>query len=558
MTDNLPASGDGAPATAGGAVPAPASGGGAPTPAGAPVVQGLASAPTSPGPMAELEHISKRFGATQALDDVSLALFPHEVHALVGENGAGKSTLVKILAGVHQPDSGQLRLGGEPIEIRSPARARELGIAVIHQEPRLFPDMSVAENVFLGHQPMGRLGAIDWRTMRRETRRLFDELDVEIPADMEVRGLSMADQQLVEIAKALSLDARVLIMDEPTASLSQHEVDRLFTIVRKTRDSGVAVMFVSHRLEEVFELCDRTTVFRDGRHVATAATRDLTTAALIRHMVGREVTLFPTVPATPGATLLEVRGLSRAGEFSDVSFTVRAGEIVGFAGLVGAGRTEIARVLFGIDKRDAGQVLLDGKDVRFDNPSGALAAGLAYVPEDRHQDGLVLDFPIASNITLPILAHLFPRLLVRREVENDIARDYATQLQVRMTGVDQDASALSGGNQQKVVIAKWLAAKPRVLILDEPTRGIDIGAKVEVHRIISELAAAGLGIMLISSELPEILAMSDRILVMHEGRVTDEMTHDDATQERVMYAATGSADVDAAPVEPVAVGAGHE
>jgi rhamnose transport system ATP-binding protein len=542
MTQIVPASGG---------QPAPVVGDGA--------VSGFAAGGAAAGPTAELEHISKRFGATQALDDVSLALLPHEVHALVGENGAGKSTLVKILAGVHQPDSGQIRLGGEPIEIRSPARARELGIAVIHQEPRLFPDLSVAENVYLGHQPRGRLGAIDWGSMRRETRRLFDELDVEIPADMQVRGLSMADQQLVEIAKALSLDARLLIMDEPTASLSQHEVDRLFTIVRKTRESGVAIMFVSHRLEEVFEISDRTTVFRDGRHVATAATRDLTTGLLIRHMVGREVTLFPSIAATPGETLLEVRGLSRAGEFSDVTFSVRAGEVVGFAGLVGAGRTEVARVLFGIDKRDAGQVLIAGKDIHFDSPSAALASGVAYVPEDRHQDGLVLDFPIASNITLPILARLFPRLFVRREVENDMARDYAGQLQVRMTGVDQEVAALSGGNQQKVVIAKWLASKPRVLILDEPTRGIDIGAKVEVHRIIAELAAAGLGIVLISSELPEVLAMCDRILVMHEGRVTDEMTRDEASQERVMFAATGSkgAEDDAPAAQPVP-SAGHD
>ena len=490
-------------------------------------------------PAAELEGISKRFGSTQALDNVSLTLLPGEAHALVGENGAGKSTLVKILAGIHQPDAGRIRLDGVPIQIHGPAHARELGIAVIHQEPRLFPDLSIAENVFLGHQPTTRLGRIDWSSMRNTAARLFDELGVSIPVDVPVRGLSMADQQLVEIAKALSLEARILIMDEPTASLSLHEVERLFSIVRPLRDRGLAVLFVSHRLEEVFDLCERATVFRDGRYVITARTRELTTADLIRHMVGRAVDLFPKADTPIGDVLLEVRGLTRRGAFRDVSFGVRAGEIVGFAGLVGAGRTEVARVLFGIDPRDAGKIRLDGRPVTFDGPSAALRAGIAYVPEDRHQDGLVLEFPIASNVTLPILPRLFPRLFVRRSVEQSLASRYAEQFRVRMTGVDQLVSALSGGNQQKVVIAKWLATQPRILILDEPTRGIDIGAKVEVHRIISELAASGLGIMLISSDLPEVLAMSDRILVMHEGRVTAELSRADATEERVMFAATG-------------------
>ena len=505
-------------------------------------------------PAAELEHISKQFDATQALEDVSLVLLSGEVHALVGENGAGKSTLVKILAGVHQPDSGTIRLGGAAAEIRGPARARDLGIAVIHQEPRLFPDLSVAENVYLGHQPKTRFGTIDWRTMRREAARQFEVLDVSIPVDVGVRGLSMADQQLVEIAKALSLDARVLIMDEPTASLSLHEVGRLFSIVRRTRDAGVAVLFVSHRLEEVFEISERTTVFRDGRHVVTAPTSELNTTSLIRHMVGRTVALFPKMETHVGDVLLEVRNLTDVGNFRDVSFTVHAGEIVGFAGLVGAGRTEVARVLFGIEQPDEGEILLDGAPIRIGSPSAAMSAGIAYVPEDRHQDGLVVDFPIASNVTLPILTRLFPRLFVHRDQERAIATDYAGQLHIRMTGVEQPAAALSGGNQQKVVIAKWLASKPRVLILDEPTRGIDIGAKVEVHRIISVLAASGLGIMLISSELPEVLAMCDRIVVMHEGRVTDEIAHADATQERVMFAATGQQDegesAGAAPAAP--------
>jgi len=488
-----------------------------------------------------LRGISKRFAATQALDDVSLDLLPGEIHALVGENGAGKSTLVKILAGVHQPDSGTIQIDGETTQIQGPARARALGIAVVHQEPRLFPDLTVAENVFIGHAPSGRLGTIDWGATRRAAQSLFDELDVRFDVGAPVRGLSMADQQLIEIAKSLSVEARVLILDEPTASLSAHEVARLFTIVRRLRERGVSILFVSHRLDEVFELCDRATVFRDGRHVITTETSSLTTADLVRHMVGRTVSLFPKVETPIGEVLLEVKDLTRIGVFRDVGFRVHAGEIVGFAGLVGAGRTEVARVLFGIDRRDAGEVRLGGTPVDFDSPSAAMHAGIAYLPEDRHQEGLVLDFSIAHNVTLPILPRLFPRFLVRSSAERAVAREYTEQFNVRMTGVDQLVGALSGGNQQKVVLAKWLASKPTVLILDEPTRGIDIGAKVEVHRIISELAASGLGIILISSDLPEVLAMSDRILVLHEGRITAEIPRERATEERVMFAATGSA-----------------
>jgi rhamnose transport system ATP-binding protein len=491
-------------------------------------------------PRVELRGISKRFAATAALTDVSLDLLPGEVHGLVGENGAGKSTLVKILAGVHQPDTGTIALDGTPVHLSGPSHSRALGIAVVHQEPRLFPDLTVAENVFIGHAPSGLLGSIGWRAMRRAAQALFAELDVQFDVGAPVRGLSMADQQLIEIAKALSTDASVLILDEPTASLSAHEVERLFTIVRRLRDRGVAIMFVSHRLDEVFALCDRATVFRDGRHVITAPTAGLSTADLIRHMVGREVTLFPKVENPIGEVLLEVTGLTRVGVFRDVSFSVRRGEIVGLAGLVGAGRSEVARVLFGIDRRDSGEVRLDGVPVEFGAPSAAMSAGIAYLPEDRHQEGLVLDFSIAQNVTLPILPRLFPRFLVRAAKEREVALEHTGQFNVRMTGVDQAVGALSGGNQQKVVLAKWLAAGPRVLILDEPTRGIDIGAKVEVHRLIAELAASGLAIVLISSDLPEILAMSDRIVVLHEGRVTAEIARSDATQERVMFAATGT------------------
>jgi rhamnose transport system ATP-binding protein len=503
--------------------------------------QTASATPTAPSlraPVA-LASVSKRFGATQALSDVSLDLLPGEIHALVGENGAGKSTIVKVLAGIHQPDSGTVVLDGEPVLLHGPARARSVGIAVVHQEPRLFPDLTVAENVFTGHTPSGRFGSVNWGEMRRSADRIFESLSVRVDSSAVVRGLSMADQQLIEIAKALSIEARVLILDEPTASLSSHEVERLFAIVRQTRDRGVAVLFVSHRLEEVFELCDRATVLRDGRHVITAPTSELTAADLVRHMVGRSVSLFPRSAAKIGEVMLEVRGLTRVGAFSDISFSVRAGEIVGLAGLVGAGRTEVARVLFGLDRADKGELLLDGKRVSFKNPSEALRAGIAYVPEDRHLDGLVEGFTIAENVTLPIIPRLFPRLFMQRSRERNLAAGYAERLRIRSTGMDDLIQSLSGGNQQKVVIAKWLATNPRVLILDEPTRGVDIGAKVEVHRIISDLAASGLGIVLISSELPEVLAMSDRIMVLHEGRISAEIPRAEASEERVMFAATG-------------------
>ena len=491
-------------------------------------------------PAIELTGVSKQFGAVQALRGVELTLYPGEIHALVGENGAGKSTLVKMLAGNHQPDQGTLKINGEAVVLEGPLDARARGIAVIHQHPTLFPDLDVAENIYMGRQPRDRFGRINWREMYAEVGRLLATLGEEINVRAPVRSLAVADQQLVEIAKALSLDARVLIMDEPTASLSAREVERLFAIVRRLRDQGVAVMFVSHRLEEVYDLCDKITVFRDGAYVLTAPTSELSTEETIRAMVGRRLdTLFPKEDAEIGEVLLRVRGLTRAGVFRDISFDLRRGEILGLFGLVGAGRTEIARVLFGADPADSGTIELAGEPVSITSPSAALRQGVAYVPEDRHALGLVLEHPIAANVTLPILARLSRWGLLDRNREASIATDYATRLQVKASGVDQVVSALSGGNQQKVVIAKWLATDPKVLILDEPTRGIDIGAKAEVHRIISQLATQGMGIILISSELPEVLAMSDRVIVMHEGRITGEFTRGAADQETVMYAATG-------------------
>jgi rhamnose transport system ATP-binding protein len=491
-------------------------------------------------PIVELIDISKQFGTIQALRGVDLALYSGEIHALVGENGAGKSTLVKLLGGIHRPDTGTIRINGADTELHSPAQSQHLGIAVIHQEPTLFPDLNVAENVFMGRHPRDRFGRVDWKRMYQEVERLLTSLDVHLSVYTPVRGLPVADQQLVEIAKALSLDARVLIMDEPTAALSPHEVEKLFTITRQLRQSGVAILFVSHRLEEIAELADKLTVMRDGVRVITAPASELSSEDIIRHMVGRELTsLFPKGEAEIGEVLLEVRHLTRKGVFRDVSFQLRRGEILGFSGLVGAGRTEVARVLFGIDRADEGEILIDKQPVRITSPKAAMRHGLAYVPEDRRQQGLVMDFSIAANMTLPIVQQVSKIGGVDRQRERSIATDYSQQLRIRSTGIQQLVKALSGGNQQKVVLAKWLITNPSILILDEPTRGIDIGAKAEVHRIISELAAKGLAIILISSELPEVLAMSDRVLVMHEGRVAGIFERSEADQERVMFAATG-------------------
>ncbi|HKV59152.1 MAG TPA: sugar ABC transporter ATP-binding protein [Ktedonobacteraceae bacterium] len=493
-----------------------------------------------PETIVELSGIAKHFGGVQALREVDFSLFAGEVHALVGENGAGKSTLVKILAGIHRPDAGVVKVGGEVVELRSPTQAQALGIAVVQQEPMLFPDLDVAENVFMGRHPRDRFGRVDWKRMYREVDQLLASLDVSLSSHTPVQGLSVAEQQLVEIAKALSLQARVLVLDEPTAALSSHEVEELFAIVRQLRERGVAILFVSHRLEEVFSIADRLTVFRDGKHIITAPISEMSTEEIIKHMVGRELSnLFPKGEAKIGEVVLEVRHLTRPGVFADVNFQLRRGEILGFAGLVGAGRTEVARVLFGIDQAESGEMWLKGKRVRVRSPQQAMHNGIAYVPEDRHQQGLVMNFSISANVTLAILQQVSRLGLVDPRREQKIANEYARQLSVRSAGVEQLVNALSGGNQQKVVLGKWLATNPSVLILDEPTRGIDVGAKAEVHRIISELAGSGLAIILISSELPEVLAMADRVIVLHEGRVTGTFARSEATQERVMFAATG-------------------
>ncbi|MFI1393569.1 sugar ABC transporter ATP-binding protein [Streptomyces sp. NPDC020681] len=491
-------------------------------------------------PVLALRDVAKSFGAARALHDVSLSLLPHEVHALAGENGAGKSTLIKILAGVHRPDAGTVLLDGVPVDFRGPADARDAGIAVIYQEPTLFPDLSVAENIFMGRQPLGALRRIDRRAVHEATAALMKRLGVALAPDRPARGLSIADQQIVEIAKALSFDARVLIMDEPTAALTTGETARLFAVVEALRAEGTAILFVSHRLEEIFQICRRVTVLRDGRHIATEPLDTLTEADLVRRMVGRDLgELYPKQPSAPGETALSVHRLTREGVFRDVSFDVRRGEIVALAGLVGAGRSEVVQAVFGVDRADAGEVRVAGQKLPGGSPTAAMDAGLALVPEDRRQRGLVMRMSIERNIALTGLGRLGRAGLVRRTLEQGRAADWAVRLQLKYNKLSDSVGVLSGGNQQKVVLAKWLATQPAVLIVDEPTRGIDVGTKAEVHRLLSSLAADGLAVLMVSSDLPEVLGMADRILVMREGRLVGELARDEATEETVMAAATG-------------------
>ncbi|MFM9107109.1 MAG: sugar ABC transporter ATP-binding protein [Chloroflexota bacterium] len=508
-------------------------------------------------PVFEADHISKSFGGTQALADVSLTLFPGEIHALLGENGAGKSTLIKIMTGLQQPDAGELRIDGHQVRINSSQDAQRMGVAAIYQEPMIFPDLSVAENIFIGHTDRGAI--VDRRAMERDARATLDRLGVTLDVGEPARGLTLAEQQTVEIAKAISLDVRVLIMDEPTASLSAHEVRQLFRIVANLRHQGVAVCFISHRMEEVFEIADRVTILRDGRWVSTQPRAEVTPASAIRGMVGREVVeLFRRNRRPPGPVRLSVRNLRREGVFDGITFDLRAGEVLGFAGLVGARRTDVGLALFGIAPADGGEIELEGRPVRVENPRQAMGLGIAYSTEDRRQLGLIMPMTIAENISLPSLPRfLTPAGFIRRDEEVSTAERFRQRLAIRSNSVETPAGALSGGNQQKVLISKWLETSPKVLIVDEPTRGIDVGAKVEVHQLIDDLAAEGMAVIIISSDLPEVLAMSDRILVMREGRQMAIFSHDEATQEKVLSSAMGQ-DGDLFPDGSAAAAAAQE
>jgi rhamnose transport system ATP-binding protein len=496
----------------------------------------------------EIRDVSKRFGSTQALDGVSISLLPGEIHALLGENGAGKSTLIKIMTGVEQPDAGEILVDGHVARVASAIQAQAFGIAAIYQEPIIFPDLSVAENIFISHRDRGRV--VDRGAMRRDAEAVLKRLGVRLDVGQPARGLTLAEQQTVEIAKALSLKVRVLIMDEPTASLSAHEVRRLFGIVKALRAEGVALLFISHRMEEVFEIADRITILRDGHLISSGPRADVTPSSAIRDMVGRALReLFVRTPSQPGEVVLEIEDLAREGAFTGVSFSLRAGEVLGFAGLVGARRTDVGLALFGIAPADGGRIRLDGRDVTIRSPEGALRLGIAYATEDRHELGLVLSLSITANVSLPSLRRYLTRLgLIRRAAETSTAREFKERLNIRTPGLETPVANLSGGNQQKVVLSKWLNTRPRILILDEPTRGIDVATKVEVHAIIDQLAHEGMAVILISSDLPEVIAMSDRILVMREGRQMAVIERGDATQEGILSAAMGQTKSTAGPV----------
>jgi rhamnose transport system ATP-binding protein len=499
----------------------------------------------SPPPLLELRGLLKSYGGVRALRGVDFDLRAGEVHALLGENGAGKSTLIKVVTGAHQPDGGTVSIGGEPVTGLTPASARRLGVACIYQQPALFPDLTVAENIALRLEPAGGLRRVAWAARRARAQQLLDRIGAEISPEAEIRTLAMPQQQLVEIACAVGAGARIVIMDEPTASLTQKEQLLLFAVVRDLRAHGVGVIYISHRLEEIFGLADRVTVLRDGQTVSTQAVAAIDEGRLIQLMVGREVTqIYPPSESAPGEVVLSLSHLGASATptgVRDISFDVRAGEVFGLAGLVGAGRTDLARVLFGLVPADAGEIRLHGQPVQLRSPQDAVAHGIACVPEDRRRHGVVLEMPVAHNISMAIHSRLFPGTWLRFGAERRLALDFIRDLSVKCHGPEAPAGSLSGGNQQKVSLARWLATKPKVLILDEPTQGVDVGAKSEIHRIVRRLAKAGLAVVLISSDLPEVLGMSDRIGVMCSGALT-AILPGKADAAAVMAAALGKGD----------------
>jgi rhamnose transport system ATP-binding protein len=490
-------------------------------------------------PVFELRHVSKSFAMTAALSDMSLEIFRGEVHAIVGENGAGKSTLIKIMTGVYQPDSGEIICEGAPIHLRNTQDAQKIGVAAIFQEPMVFPDLDVAENIFISH---GKLGVLmNWRKLYQDAAEIVARLGVMLDVRRAASGLTLAEQQTVEIARALSLNVKVLIMDEPTASLSAHEVDKLIVIVKALKARGVSVVYISHRLEEIFRIADRVTVLRDGKHISTRPIAAVTQQGMVRDMVGRAVESFAVKTAANehGSKILTVKGLTREGVFSDITFDLHRGEVLCLAGLIGSRRTDVGLALFGVEPATSGTIEIDEVAEHITTPRQAMAKGIAYVSEDRRKLGLALAMPMTTNISLPNLRKLMKALgLIDREAERNMAETHRQRLSIRSPNIFIDVGKLSGGNQQKVMLAKWLETAPRILIFDEPTRGIDVGAKAEVHNIIRELAANGIGVIVISSDLPEVLALADRILVMREGRQMAIFDIAKATQENVMAVAT--------------------
>ncbi|MBD3306037.1 ATP-binding cassette domain-containing protein [candidate division KSB3 bacterium] len=492
-------------------------------------------------PLLRMEHINKGFPGVQALDDVHFEVFPGEIHALVGENGAGKSTLMKLLSGAHQRDSGTISWEGRAVEIDTPRTSQHIGISTIYQELMLTPDLTIAENIFLGREPAKSFGRVDTPRMLAESERLLSLLEMPLDPRLPVKQLSIAQQQMVEVAKALSQHARLIIMDEPTSSLTDHETLKLFEVARNLKQQGVSIVFISHRLAEVFTLCDRVTVLRDGKYVATAEVADVTREEMIQWMVGRQLgNIFVKEEAEIGETILEVQHLSTDTGLQDINFTLCRGEILGFAGLVGAGRTEVMRAIFGADRRTTGTIRLKGQPVNIMSPEDAIKHNIGFMPEDRKQQALFLGLAVRMNITSACMKKVCQDgVVINSRIEHDLAQRFVEAINIKTPGLEQKVMNLSGGNQQKVVLSKWLATEPEILIVDEPTRGIDVGSKKEIHALLSRLARQGIGIIMISSELPEIIGMSDRVVVMHEGRISgilDEKAQ--MTQENIMRLAT--------------------
>ena len=495
----------------------------------------------SPAPRLTLAHISKSFPGVRALHDVGLSLYPGEVTALIGENGAGKSTLVKILTGIYQPDAGEISIDGEAVELSSAHKAFEHGITAIHQETVLFDDLSVAENIFLGHAPRTRFGTIDWKTMRSHANEVLTTMRAgHIDADARLKDLGIANKHLVAVARAMSIDAQIVIMDEPTAALSAKEIEELFLLIEFLKSDGKAVLFISHKFDEIYRIADRYTVFRDGEMVGEGLLADTDQSEIVQMMVGRAVDqIFPRREDNIGEAVLSVSKLSHPTEFDDISFDLHRGEILGFYGLVGAGRSEVMQAIFGITRTSAGQIALEGKAIAPRSAADAIDAGIVYVPEERGKQGVVIGMPIFKNVSLPSLKRTSSSGVLRLKQEFDLARAYTERLDLRAASLSQDVGTLSGGNQQKIVIAKWLATAPKVIILDEPTKGIDIGSKAAVHGFMAELVAEGLSVIMVSSELPEILGMSDRVVVMREGRIADIFDNSGLDAVRLVETAAG-------------------
>ncbi|WP_296019034.1 sugar ABC transporter ATP-binding protein [uncultured Agrobacterium sp.] len=493
-------------------------------------------------PVLEMRGISQIFPGVKALDNVDVQLYPGQVTALIGENGAGKSTLVKILTGIYRPNEGEILLDGKPVQFQSAQDAIDAGVTAIHQETVLFDELSVGENIFLGHAPKGRFGLIDWKTINEKSHALLERLESKIDPTIRLKDLSIAQRHLVAIARALSVEARIVIMDEPTAALSRKEIDDLFRIVENLKRQGKAILFISHKFDEVYEIAENYAVFRDGRMVGAGKLAATAQDEIVRLMVGRDVKdAFPKQAVNIGGTVLSVDNYCHETEFRGISFELRQGEILGLYGLIGAGRSEVCQSIFGMTRPASGTLKLDGKTVTIHSPEDAIRAGIAYVPEERGRHGLALEMPIYQNMSLPSLSRTSRKGFLKAANEFALARKYATRLDLRAAALSVPVGTLSGGNQQKVVIGKWLATAPRVIILDEPTKGIDIGSKAAVHGFISELAAEGLSIIMISSELPEILGMSDRAIVMREGLMAGTFDRAEFSPEKLVRAATGNA-----------------